>query len=247
MDIYEIRRQNLKRLLKQRFGGKQVRLASAIDRQPGYISRCLSDGAHRKRIGEDLARSIEASLDLQQGWLDQEQHRPGDLLGGLPRVGDLVREGKMGEAALEPSNIAPAAQPIRYHRYPVISRVQAGAWTECVTPYAPGAEPHEEATDYRAQGKAFWLEVQGDSMTAPPGARPSVPEGSLVLFDSGLEATPGKLVAAQLDDSNEATFKQLIEDGGRRYLRALNPAYPLIPINGNCRILGVAVEAKTRL
>jgi len=95
MDIYEIRRQNLKRLLKQRFGGKQVRLASAIDRQPGYVSRCLSDGAHRKRIGEDLARNIESSLDLQSGWLDQEQQRPGDLMGSLPRAGDLVREGEM--------------------------------------------------------------------------------------------------------------------------------------------------------
>lgn len=145
------------------------------------------------------------------------------------------------------SNVHRAPQPIRYHRYPVIGYGQAGAWTEAVAPYPPGAEPHHETTDYCAKGKAFWLEIKGDSMTAPHGGRPSIAEGTLVLFDTGLEAAPGKLVVAQLADSGEATFKQLIEDGGQRYLKALNPAYPLIPINGNCRILGVAVEAKTRL
>lgn len=55
------------------------------------------------------------------------------------------------------------------------------------------------------------------------------------------------LVVAQLDESNKATFKKLIEDSGQKYLKALNPTYPLIPINGNCRIIGVAVEAKTKL
>ena len=84
-------------------------------------------------------------------------------------------------------------------------------------------------------------------MTAPAGVRPSIPEGTLVVVDTGLEATPGKLVVAQLDESNEATFKKYIIESGQKYLKPLNPAYPLIPINGNCRILGVAVEAKTKL
>ena len=200
-----------------------------------------------------LARLAGISLD----WF-YETPRVGEALAALPKVGDAyhqsAKSGRTRSAvndADEPAeshhNVQAAPQPIRYHRYPVISRVQAGAWTECVTPYEPGAEPHEEASDYRAQGKAFWLEVKGDSMTAPPGSTPSIPEGTLVLFDTGIDAVPGKLVAALLSDSNEATFKKLIEDGGQRFLKALNPAYPLIPINGNCRILGVAVEAKTRL
>lgn len=229
--------------------GEGARLAKIASVTPKAASKWLNGEA---RPSHDKLCAIARRLRVREEWLEYGRgamtiQSIGDTISSGPRVGDMVREGKMGEAALEPSNIAPADQPARYYRYPVISRMQAGTWTECVTPYAPGAEPHEETTGYRAQGKAFWLEVQGDSMTAPPGARPSVPEGSLVLFDSGLEPTPGKLVAAQLDDSNEATFKQLIEDGGRRYLRALNPAYPLIHINGNCRILGVAVEAKTRL
>ncbi|GHB30734.1 S24 family peptidase [Salinicola rhizosphaerae] len=72
MDIYEIRRRNLQALVNERFGGKKARLADAIDRQSSYISRCLSSGSHRKRIGEEFARHTEASLGLVKGWLDEE-------------------------------------------------------------------------------------------------------------------------------------------------------------------------------
>jgi len=50
-----------------------------------------------------------------------------------------------------------------------------------------------------------------------------------------------------LTDSNEATFKKLVIDGAQKYLKGLNPAWPMVPVNGNCRIIGVAVETKMRL
>ncbi|KYP93432.1 peptidase S24 [bacteria symbiont BFo2 of Frankliniella occidentalis] len=56
----------------------------------------------------------------------------------------------------------------------------------------------------------------------------------------------GSLVIAKLLDDNEATFKKLIIDAGHKYLKGLNPAWPMVPINGNCTIIGVAVEAKMR-
>lgn len=82
-------------------------------------------------------------------------------------------------------------------------------------------------------------------MTAPAGL--SIPEGTYVLFDTEREAVNGNLVIAKLSDSNEATFKKLVIDGGQKYLKGLNPHWPLVPINGNCRIIGVAVETKLRL
>ncbi len=42
-------------------------------------------------------------------------------------------------------------------------------------------------------------------MTAPAGQ--SIPEGMLILVDTGIEPTAGKLVIAKLPESNEATFK----------------------------------------
>jgi SOS-response transcriptional repressor LexA len=75
-------------------------------------------------------------------------------------------------------------------------------------------------------------------MTNPNG-NPSIPEGSIVLVDPDLPPDNGKLVVAKLVDSNEVTLKKLVIDAGRKWLKPLNPAYPMIEINGNCNIVGV--------
>ncbi len=131
------------------------------------------------------------------------------------------------------------------NKYPVLSSVQAGAWCEAVEAYTLKDIDLWLESDAHIQGEAFWLQVDGDSMTAPAGL--SIPEGTFVLFDTGREAINGSLVIAKLSDSNEATFKKLVIDGGVRYLKGLNPSWPMVHINGNCRIIGVAVETKLRL
>ncbi len=130
-------------------------------------------------------------------------------------------------------------------KYPVLSKVQAGAWAEACEVYTLKDVDLWLESDAHIQGQAFWLEVDGDSMTAPIGL--SIPAGTFVLFDTRREAINNSLVVAKLSDSNEATFKRLIIDGSAKYLRGLNPAWPMTPINGNCHIIGVAVETKLRL
>jgi len=130
-------------------------------------------------------------------------------------------------------------------KYPVISKVQAGAWAEACEAYTLKDIDLWLESDAHIQGDAFWLEVEGDSMTAPAGV--SIPEGTFVLFDTGRDAINNSLVIAKLSDSNEATFKRLIIDGGQKYLKGLNPQWPMVPINGNCKIIGVAVETTMRL
>lgn len=68
-DLRGIRRARLKRILDEQFPGRggQALLAQVLDRQTGYLSRCIS-GA--KPIGEDFARHIELSLHLPRYWLD---------------------------------------------------------------------------------------------------------------------------------------------------------------------------------
>lgn len=130
-------------------------------------------------------------------------------------------------------------------KYPVLSSIKAGLWGEAVEPYSLKDIDQWLESDARIQGDAFWLKVDGDSMTAPVGL--SVPDGTYVLFDTTRDAINGSLVIAKLSESNEATFKRLVIDGGQKYLKGLNPQWPLVPINGNCRIIGVAVETKLRL
>ncbi|WP_391563999.1 LexA family protein [Pseudomonas syringae] len=144
----------------------------------------------------------------------------------------------------EQSNVADVEQPTRMYRYPVVSWVAAGEWSEAVEPYAPGAADEYDVSDYKAKGPAFWLVVKGDSMTAPTA--PSIPEGSQILVDTRAEVFPGKLVIAKLAGSNEATFKKLVEDGGVRYLKPLNSAYPTVQCADDCRIIGVVVRSLTK-
>lgn len=147
--------------------------------------------------------------------------------------------------AAEPSNVTPALQPDRLYRYPVISRVAAGTWQEAIEVCDPWAYDNFELADYQAKGSAFWLQVSGDSMTS--SVPPSIPEGHLILVDTGIEPRPGDMVVAKLVDADEATFKLLVADAGQLYLKPLNPAYRMIPIDERCRLIGVVVEAKMKL
>ncbi|WP_285355421.1 helix-turn-helix transcriptional regulator [Pseudomonas sp. lyk4-R2A-10] len=75
MEISDIRRENLRTLMKQRFDGRQARLADALGKSANYISRCLStaqSSAGSKNIGEDFAREIEQKLGLERYQLDQK-------------------------------------------------------------------------------------------------------------------------------------------------------------------------------
>ncbi|MBY8151717.1 LexA family transcriptional regulator [Vibrio fluvialis] len=127
-------------------------------------------------------------------------------------------------------------------RIPLINWVQAGDWTEIAEGFAfEDAEEWREVTGKAHEG-CFALRVKGDSMENPSGKK-SIPEGAVIVVDPDAPYSSGSLVVARLDDSREATFKQLVLDGEQKYLKPLNPQYPAIPINGNCSIIGVVKQA----
>lgn len=144
------------------------------------------------------------------------------------------------------NNVSPVDVQLVYQKsFPVLSSVQAGQWSEAVEPYTVEEIDEWALTTERTSDRCFWLKVEGDSMTSGSGI--SFPEGTIVLVDKEKDAQNGSLVVAKLTDVNEATFKKLIIDAGQRFLRPLNSAYPTIPINGNCKIIGVIVDAKMKL
>lgn len=206
--------------------------------------------ASGKKKGEIATECGVANSAVTQ-WISGESKslRPENLYALAKATGFRAEWLAIGEGpeidSPEPSNIAPAMQPKMSYRYPVISWVAAGAWAEAVEPFPPGFSDRYEISDYNSKGVAFWLEVKGDSMTSPVGT--SITEGMLILVDTEAEAISGKLVVAKLSDSNEATFKKLVEDGGRRFLKPLNPAYPVEMCAENCRIVGVVVRAMMKL
>ncbi len=77
MDIEDIRRDNLRALLRKH--GTQAALSEVIDVPPSYISRLLSRGRNRKHLKEDLARKIEKTAGLPHLWLDRSDASPAEL------------------------------------------------------------------------------------------------------------------------------------------------------------------------
>ncbi|MDD9156978.1 S24 family peptidase [Aliivibrio sp. S4TY2] len=129
--------------------------------------------------------------------------------------------------------------------FPVISAVQAGLWTEACEAYTFYDIDEYLPTTERVSDSSFWLRVKGDSMTSLTS--PSFPEGTAVLVDPTIEPENGKFVVAKLTDENEATFKRLVIDAGKKYLKPLNRDYSMLEINDNCKIIGVVVDAKIQL
>jgi len=192
-------------------------------------------------LAEKVGTSQQAIEQLEGGKTKRPRYLP-ELASFLKVSIEWLLDGT--DETLKGDNFSYAGPYTPGRKYPVLSSVQAGAWGEAIEAYTLQEVSEWLDSDAHVQGDAFWLKVDGDSMTAPAGT--SVPEGSYVLFDTGKDATNGSLVIAKLIDSNEATFKKLVLDAGQKYLKGLNPAWPMVPINGNCKIIGVAVEARMR-
>ncbi|HDU8666665.1 TPA: LexA family transcriptional regulator [Proteus mirabilis] len=134
-------------------------------------------------------------------------------------------------------------QVISNYQYPLFTKVQAGAFSTEFNSYTQKDAVSWIPTAKKASERAFWLEVEGQSMTAPPGGKPSFPEGMLILVDPEEEVEFGDFCVARLLN-DEFTFKRLIREGGVEYLEPLNPRYDLIPINGNCTIIGKVIKSQ---
>lgn len=146
-----------------------------------------------------------------------------------------------GSFSLGEQPLQPVLKP--HYEYPVFSHVQAGMFTPEFRTFTERDAENWVGTTKKASEKAFWLEVDGHSMTSPPGSRPSFPEGMLILVDPEQPVDPGDFCISRLD-GDEFTFKRLIKDGGTAYLQPLNPQYPLIPCNEHCRVVGKVVASQ---
>lgn len=83
----------------------------------------------------------------------------------------------------------------------------------------------------------YGLKIKGDAMVSPSGQIKSFHEGDIIVISHNGVPKPGDFVVAKLEDIDEINFKQFVEDGGRRYLKPLNPQYPTVDITNRIRRL----------
>lgn len=217
--VQEIRRENLRAIIAERFGGVAARAAEALGfQQPGYIYRLLAtDPKSAKPIGSNLARKIEEIGGKPEHWLDSPNYR--SAMAGTKMI----------------------AEDSGLRRVPLIPWGQAANWKEGVD-RAPGDPEDWIYTTELAGPRTFALRVKGDSMTSSRGDD-SFPDGTIIVLDPDREAVPGDFVAVLQSAESEITFKQLTRDAGRLYLKPLNPQYPTLELAAGAAICGVLIQS----
>lgn len=213
-----IRLDNLRTLIKK--AGGPAEAARKLDMDDSQLSQIA--GRHPIRnIGTSLARRIEKAFRRPVGWLDLPHSQ-------LPLQDRSER------------NVGPA-RDLRAE-VPLISWVQAGNWRNLVDNFQPGDAERWIATNAKLSKHAFALRIVGDSMTNPGGV-PSFPEGTVIILDPERSAQPGKFVVVRQNSDTECTFKQLVRDAGKHYLKPLNPRYPILEMLPDAVVSGVLVQA----
>lgn len=194
-----------------------------VDKSPQAISKWLNGDALAEA---DSMVALCSWLKVRREWLEY---------GVLPKeqTGDSnVRQLVSG---LE-SNVREVTG--RFGKVPLISWVRAGAWCEA------NFEQHDDETwlscPVAISDSGYALKVLGDSMTNPGPGR-SYPTGCIIFVDPEAETKTGDRVIARVPRTNEATFKILVEDAGRQFLRPINPQYPIIDITEETHICGKVV------
>lgn len=209
----------LKEIIDSDFGGKQASFARAIKRPPALVHQWLKGYS---KFGDASARNVELRLGLPPGYFNQ------------------TKITKRNSVKVAPAKSIEPGPDIK-GKVPLISYVQAGNWSETIE-FMPDDAISWLPCPVCHSNKTFALRVRGESMYNPH-KKPSFEEGDLIFVDPERQPINGSLVVARLENENEATFKKLIIDGDKKYLSALNPAWPepIIHINSKAKICGVVI------
>src|SRR5574343_903579 len=216
-DLKTIRRDRLQQLLNNRFDNSQAELSRQIGRKPGHISRWLTTN----ESADSRAIGEDVARDIEQ------------KLDLTPLWLDGIEASQ--QAAL--SNFEPAPAP--RGQIPLISWVKAGAFCEAIDLLQPGEAEDWITTTVQPRAYTYALRIRGDSM------EPTFTDVAIIVVEPEMEPKHGSYVIAKNGD-NEATFKQLVQDGSDFYLKPLNPRYPLIPVDTSTCFCGVVREMVMR-
>ena len=202
-------------------------------------SRMKELGITQEKLAEELG--------MTQGgighWLRGSRHPSLDEIGVVFKYLGIDNVSFNHDGTFSPVGEYSSAPVKKQYEYPVFSHVQAGMFSPELRTFTKGDAERWVSTTKKASDCAFWLEVEGNSMTAPTGSKPSFPDGMLILVDPEQAVEPGDFCIARLG-GDEFTFKKLIRDSGQVFLQPLNPQYPMIPCNDSCSVVGKVIASQ---
>ena len=197
----------------------------------------IREGRKRLRLSEQqFADSLGVSRGAVQQW-----EKPG---GTAPKRSNQARVANLLGISIAELVAGVTGGPHRVDmraEIPLVSSVEAGNYT-VIDNFKLRKQYEMIPVSVPVQRHTYALRVHGDSMVSDYGD--SFPEGSILVVEPEMVAQHGDFVIA-LNEANETTFKQLVNDGGDLYLKPLNSRYPIKPIGG-ARVIGVVREFTKR-
>jgi len=213
-----VRLENLKLLITE--AGSAAELARRVGTSSSYLSQVRNQMPTRngtpRCVGDDLAEKLERGMGKPIGWMDD--------------IHPVVREERSASDGADkprPDNTL----------YPLISWDQAAEHSTIAGKFTSDAEAWLPCPVVCSKD-TYVLSATGVSM------EPRFHEGDLIYVDPEVAAVHAKCVVIKLAGSNNgALFRQLIVEGNRQYLKALNPDWPnrIIELNADATLCGVVI------
>jgi SOS-response transcriptional repressor LexA len=190
-------------------------------------------GLSQERLGELAGVDQTVISKLERGDV-QETSRIAGLANVLQCDALWLATGKETAAHPARGNVARVPQA-QAGRVPLISYVAAGSWSDAVDNYVPGDAEQWVETTVPVKRHTYALRVEGDSM------EPRFPNGAILIVEPEAEAKSGSFVIMR-QNGTDATFKQLVHDAGRWYLKPVNPRYPIMELSEDAVLCGVVKQ-----
>lgn len=199
------------------------------------------------RLREERGLSQEAlaiRAGVTQGTVSQQEASPTRVSKYLPELakglGVSFEELRYGRGTAT-ENVA--AYTVSNKAVPVISLIRASELADINCHYEPGEGDRFETPDHKIGPRSWAHIVSGTSMD--DGTERGFPEGCLIFCDPDRAPRPNDYVIAKDVNGQRATFKQLVHEDGRWFLRPLNRQFPVIEIEGpELRVIAVVTETR---
>lgn len=213
MNIKDIRRKNLRKLARS--VGGITDLSEHLDRSQSQISHLIVNSLI-KNIGDRLASHIEKVFNKPHGWLDHEH------------------AAEEAEGSYQYENSQP------YYQVPLLTPQDAKEQFLHFIKISPKTYSKYLSTNIPLSSDAFALRVENDCMETAQGT--SFHKNCIIVLDTDCVAHNATFILAKIKQDSGSTllFRQLVIDGNRRYLKALNLHYPLTetqPDDATCGVV----------
>src|SRR4051812_9054554 len=174
-----------------------------------------------------IGRILRGEVDPQSDNLERLAHAFGLTYSSLAAMAEGRDSGDGAANNLQPGQIPRCV--------PLLSLAQAGRRADVYPEHFEGITDWIAFPKRRHGVRIIALRVSGESM------EPDYHHGDIIYIDPDVAPVHGKDVVVRLGERNEVTFKRLVVEGERRYLKPLNQYWPdrFLSMPTDARIVGV--------